>query len=426
MYRIEGNGIMSYLLNIRFVFVIAFMLLPVVTELVPPVVYAEEERSEKFAIPDVPEELLDSIKYRNDYWSMGVGLGVLVDYTAFSQDDESIAQVGRQENELEARSLRLLFGGTLDFIGPVSYLLATEFKNFYREGATPTIVDLTLLWKFRGRQDWISVGKQKEPFVYEMVGDAANLVQHERLLEPFFRSRNTGIKYESNFLNRRVGFSLGWYNDWWHSSEDFSDSGNQYVARLTGLPIWLDKGARFVHLGVSSRYVEGDDDVLSYRGRPGSNVSDYYVDSGAFTADHAWHMGLEALFSGYKFTILTEYAQARVESQEAGDPIFDGWYVATSYVINGGPRPYDQTAGYSRRVQPYTAWGALEPLFRFGQVDLDGGDVRGGKFDKWYLGLNWWATRRWKLSIGYGNIDLDRFGTVGNTKQVLLRLQWIG
>ena len=44
---------------------------------------------------------------------------------------------------------------------------------------------------------------------------------------------------------------------------------------------------------------------------------------------------------------------------------------------------------------------------------------------KWYTGANWWATSRWKASLGYGNTDLERFGTTGNTKILLARLQWI-
>ena len=36
------------------------------------------------------------------------------------------------------------------------------------------------------------------------------------------------------------------------------------------------------------------------------------------------------------------------------------------------------------------------------------------------------SIRRWKMSVGYGIIDLDRFGVTGTTEQVLLRLQWIG
>jgi phosphate-selective porin len=58
-------------------------------------------------------------------------------------------------------------------------------------------------------------------------------------------------------------------------------------------------------------------------------------------------------------------------------------------------------------------------------VDLDDANVRGGTMDGWWAGVNWWATRRWKASVTYGNVDLERGGYDGNTKAWLYRLQWI-
>jgi hypothetical protein len=43
--------------------------------------------------------------------------------------------------------------------------------------------------------------------------------------------------------------------------------------------------------------------------------------------------------------------------------------------------------------------------------------------DGWRAAVNWWATRRWKSSIGYGDIDLDRFQITGNTRTLLSRIQ---
>ena len=45
--------------------------------------------------------------------------------------------------------------------------------------------------------------------------------------------------------------------------------------------------------------------------------------------------------------------------------------------------------------------------------------------DGWWLGVNWWATRHWKASLGYGNINLERLGLDGNTETLLSRIQWI-
>jgi hypothetical protein len=46
--------------------------------------------------------------------------------------------------------------------------------------------------------------------------------------------------------------------------------------------------------------------------------------------------------------------------------------------------------------------------------------------NEWYGGgSNWFATKRWKLGFGHGNVDLDRFGVRGRTNIFLGRLQWI-
>ncbi len=41
------------------------------------------------------------------------------------------------------------------------------------------------------------------------------------------------------------------------------------------------------------------------------------------------------------------------------------------------------------------------------------------------LGLNWWATRRWKFGFDYGVTDLDRFDSHGRTNSFHTRMQWV-
>src|SRR5262249_46390778 len=132
-------------------------------------------------------------------------------------------------------------------------------------------------------------GKQKESFVYEMVGDAANLPQQERFLSPFFVSRDFGLSLTNNYAGQQGTWSAGVYNDWWLEDEDFDTSGTDFSARVTYLPIWEGDGERYLHLGTAVRYYGPDDDLLRYRGRPESNVADYYVDTGDLDGDHAWH-----------------------------------------------------------------------------------------------------------------------------------------
>ena len=147
----------------------------------------------------------------------------------------------------------------------------------------------------------------------------------------------------------------------------------------------------------------------------GEQQSNLYV---ATTATQA-HDGL--IRSGFR----SEGINSHVSAADGSNPGFSGYYATASWVLTGEHRPYDKNVGYARRVMPSRRIGAWEVFMRYGVVDLNDGAVHGGRMTGWWTGINWWATRRWKASIGYGTIDLDKGGTVGNTQTVLSRLQWI-
>ena len=339
---------------------------------------AQDSESEGNWFPDTSPELREKLSYRNEHFSIGFGFAALFDYTVFDQDQDSLDQLGKQENDFERRSLRLLMRGTLDFLGPWSYLLAAEYKGFARAPDDPiwNFTDVALTRSFGDGSQRLTIGKQKQYFIYEMAGAAAHLPHHERFLEPFFIGRSWGVSYSTSYLDRRIGLQLGWYNDWFIDSGDFAGNGNQWAARLTALPVWEDEGERFLHLGISTRYQEDENDLLHFWGRPGSHVTDFYVDSGKFEADYSHSVALEALWQSGKFSVLGEYVKAWVSARAYGDPQFDGYYLSASYVFNGSQRPYDRIVRYARRIIPGPGSGAWEPIVRFGRVDLDDAGVR--------------------------------------------------
>lgn len=380
-----------------------------------------------FFIPDVPQSLVDQTQVKERWITLKVGLVTLADYTAFSQDSDSIAQVGRQKDQWEARAARLMVRGTIGKDYKVGYLVAAEYKGFETEPETLwQLTDVSFTFPIGGPATKLTVGKTKETFAYEMVGDAANLPHQERVLSPFFVSRNVGLKLTQVIGDaQRMTASAGVFNDWWVTGDSLEDSGTDVTARFTSLAWDRRDGKSFLHLGASGRYAGADNNTMRYKGRPESNVADPYVDSGNLTGDHAWHLGLEALWNEGPFSVLAEYNRAWVSSSANGDPEFFGYYVTGSWILTGETRPYDRTVGYARRVMPKGRWGAPELVARFSHEDLDDGVVQGGKFDKTYLGINWWATRRWKLGFGWGHTWLDRFGTTGHTDSFLTRIQWV-
>lgn len=375
------------------------------------------EPAEGYLIPDAPADALAGAEVDSDRFSFKLGIAMLVDYTWFDQDNASTTQVGGQNDTGEVRDARVTGRGEIRFIGTWRYQVTAQYKGFDREPTdtgnwTSTDINMTRDFDF----GTLTVGKLKQTFAYEMVGDAANLPQTERLLTPFFKSRDIGARLTRRVLDDRASWAVGRYGD----------DGTQATARFTALPIFVDEGRRHLHLALAMRYNGDENGTLRFSGRPESNVTDLYVDTGKIAADYAWHTGIEALWADGPYTILAEVAQARVSSPSLGDPTFSGWYVDGAWTVTGGgPRPYDRNVSYARRMPVAQRDGEVELVARVGRIDLDDALVSGGTLEKWYFGANWWATKRWKASLGYGDADLERFGLDGNTKMLLARLQWI-
>src|SRR5262249_12047495 len=123
--------------------------------------------------------------------------------------------------------------------------------------------------------------------------------------------------------------------------------------------------------------------------------------------------------------LTSEYAHAWVASPLTGNPRFHGVYATLSYVLTGEHRAYDRKVGYARRVLPAGRWGAWEVFGRYSPVDIDDRLVHGGLMDKIALGVNWWATRRWKIGFDYGRTDLDKNAEHGITHAFHPRIQWV-
>lgn len=377
----------------------------------------------RYFMPDlaVGRRLLPSLDTR--LISAAIGIEMIADWTGFAQDAASLAQVGRQADQFEVRSARVRVTGGIAGINRLSYTVAAQYRGF---DADPErnwdVTDLSLNYVLNSRGSRINVGQIRETFSYEVIGATASMPQSERTLGSFAASRNIGVSVTHVIgADRDWTASAGFYRD----SFGFSGSGTGATARLTHL-LWQDAAAgRYFHLGGAWRHRPSDDGVIRYRGRPGSNVADNFVDTGDFPADGANHFGGEALWSNGGFSVLGEYVGAFVDAPAVGSPFFQGFYVIGSWVLTGENRPYDRARGLARRIAPQGRWGAPELIARYAAVDLDGGRVRGGSYDRIEIGANWWATTRWKLGLIGGRTWLRRDGTRGTTDSLLLRIQWV-
>ena len=383
------------------------------------------DTSKKYFIPDLKRTQKSWSEFRTRWFTMQLGFAPIIDYNVSIQDSNSIKQVGKQENRFDIRSGRFSIRGKLLFKHAWTYMISMEYKGMDRTEDDPPFGFTDIKFVIPVFRHWnLSLGKIKETFSYEMVGDAANLPQQERILNPFFNSRNIGATLGRTMAHDRITIVGGWFNNWWVDNQSFNESANTFTVRVTGLPIYEENGKRFLHVGIAYRYLEAENGVLRLKGKNESNISSNYVDTKDFPGDHLQNIGFEQLWSLQNFSVLNEYIHSWA-STPTGIEQFNGYYVTASYIISGEQRPYDKKAAYARRVKPDAKGGAFELVFRTSRVDLTTRNIDGGVLNRISFGFNWWATQYWKVGIAYGVTNLEKAGLTGVTNSFQFRLQWI-
>ena len=383
-------------------------------------VQAAEEPALDYVLADLPGEAL---VYESERFWLKPIIAIVADYTFFEQDASSITQVGLQDDSRDLRAARL----GLALRSKSSYAWEMFFAVDYQEKRTRKD-DTFQLYDLRLRLPVgpvrIDIGKQKQPFAYEIAGLSILNPQQERILSPFFVTRNIGIKASGQMAGDRMTWAAGWFNDWLETNATFSDNADDYVARMTGLVSVTPDNLDYLHVGLSVRRAGPDSDFFQMSGKPESNVADRYIDTGEFSGDFVAEIGIEIAWDRGPFLLVAEHIDARARSPENGDPRFSGSYVLASWVITGESRPYLRQAGTSGPITPNSRHGAFEIVTRYSRLDLRDGLIDGGVLRKWHYGANWWISPQWKAGLSYGDADLDRNGLAGNTRMWLVRLQW--
>lgn len=122
--------------------------------------------------------------------------------------------------------------------------------------------------------------------------------------------------------------------------------------------------------------------------------------------------GLEAAFQVGALTTQAEYIRVQLDRRRASNLAFDGWYAESSYRLTDEPMTYDGSS--FRDVIPRNVYGAWEIAARYSRLDLNAGDILGGRQDAVTLALNWYATERVRfyanlveLRARDGDVEID-------------------
>jgi phosphate-selective porin OprO/OprP len=385
-----------------------------------PIRYYDSRKWNKFETKPVSGLLIGALMLDRQFW--------------LSQDSNSENQVG-DLSDFEGGEIRgLRFGavGTLNFERPWRYTVFAATHAFDKGFDVNRNDELT--W-FDYRLDiplpanlMLSVGKQKEPISMERLSSLAYLPMQERsaIADAVMPVRNHGITLSGTAASSNVSWAVGAFNNWVDSGESFSDTASVLVGRATWAPAFLQSESNLLHVGLGLRRSDAKQ-PLRARSEPEFDNAPLYVDTDLLPADDQMTYNLEAYWRNGPYMLGFEYIGTDVNSPQSGNPFFSGYHLTGSWAVTGEMRGYRKRSGtfdplpVARPVNQ-GGWGAVELAFRYTNTDLTDGTVDGGEMDVYSLGVNWWFTRSAHLALNYRYINLDRFGTQGDSSGLNARI----
>ena len=232
----------------------------------------------------------------------------------------------------------------------------------------------------------LTLGKQKLDVGLEMMENGRDVPFLERSVmttaSTFIDSHIVGARLLGMAADGRMSLSAGWFNNWLDDALSFSESGNIFAGRLTGIAAESDGGKRLLHVGASAIYREAQNGSFKAKSVPEVYEAPDFIDTGTFPGNHSFSYGGELAAVRGPVTLSGELTSTRVSSPETNNPHFLGWYVMASWCLTGESRPYDRTLGVFGAIAPEQPFsfrhggrGAWEVAARYSCMDLTSGTV---------------------------------------------------
>jgi phosphate-selective porin len=385
--------------------------------------------------PNVSAKKWNQIK--NKFFTMNIGLAILLDHNILSQDNNNIQQVGKVDPGTEFRGDRLVITGNffLKNKNPWRYMVSANFNGLDAPEGKKSFdfIDWNIDIPISAKAGWFTIGKQKEGVGLEYVAPGTQLMFTERSTGTpmFVRQRNIGIRYSNVILNQRMTYTFGYFNNYWETGKSFANNGSQFTARVTGLPTY-QSDRNLLHIGLAYRYTDPTDGKLSYKAKPEANTAPSFINTGSFNAKGANSFMLEGIFVKGPISFLGEYISTSVNSPSVGNPMLNTIQLGGSWFITGENRRYNKTTGNLGKLIPKknfkfrqgSGYGAFELGARYTHTNGTDAILSGGTFNRFTTAISWYPNVHFRYEFNYGIGNLDSKGLVGKTNFYQFRIQF--
>ena len=307
----------------------------------------------------------------------------------------------------------------------------------------PTFTDVWVEWTDLPVLGTVRVGQWKQPFSLEVVSSFryTTFMERSSLFQAFTPFRHIGV----GFYNHAEDLMSTWAASYLRTGQDqFGDSlstrgGNGFAGRLTSL-LWYDEpeGRSYLHVGGAYFLNTPPLHAIAFRsipeifvGQNRSNAADvgtagfavpflfdgtpFFVNTGLILdVEHVHTFGLEWLWVHGPLSVQAEWMSASVDQAVDQTATLDGAYLQVGWFLTGEHRPYDRVNGAIDRVKPFEDFflvrtdhglahgmGAWEVAARISHIDLDSGNISGGKMDNLTFGINWYCNPYCKVVFNY-------------------------
>ena len=241
------------------------------------------------------------------------------------------------------------------------------------------------------------LGYQYEPFGNARVGTANyRFMQNATADNVFGDSRKLGISYsyDHEWMNIMAGVFSG--GDMQGNVK--MDQGYSLAAKFIGRP-WTGE-RKLLHLAVAPRFSSGQETATFNGGVPTmllNKSENGFADATLDGVINQWKLDLECIMIYRKWMLQGQYLFSHLNRREEENFNGQGGYVQASFLILGGGPNYNRQTGMLGNPEK----GSLELLARYDCVDLNNGDVLGGKLSDITVGMNYFINKYIAAKINY-------------------------